>query len=351
MGTQTRLDQTKYQAGMAAQALINGNFDVWQRGTSLAWSVFGRIADKWELWNTADGGTLPTLVYSQQALTPGDLPGSFYYFRLAPNGAGTSLGNATISQTLQKIEYGTRFLCGLGKKVTLSFYARASVASKKLGVNLFQDYGTGGSPTAQEIITGEAFTLTSSWVKYTRTFTTNTLAGKTFGTGNNDWLGVNFANAWGSTTGTSWGLGAAETYGGNGTIDIAQVQLCAGDVALPFMPKSFEEELRACMRYYQQYGGIAYTPLATGKCDSTIIAAVFKPLLVKMRTNPTTTYSGTFQVSKVDGSLSDATLTDNQLSDSAILITATTTNIVAGNATSLFTKNSTTSYIAVSAEL
>jgi hypothetical protein len=41
--------------------------------------------------------------------------------------------------------------------------------------------------------------------------------------------------------------------------NIAQVQLCAGSVALPFQPKSFAEELRDCQRYYENsadYGDV-----------------------------------------------------------------------------------------------
>ena len=32
-----------------------------------------------------------------------------------------------------------------------------------------------------------------------------------------------------------------------------RVQFCIGDGALPFQPKSYEEELRACKRYYERH--------------------------------------------------------------------------------------------------
>lgn len=114
--------------------------------------------------------------------------------------------------------------------------------------------GAGGTPTATEAIKGEEFSLTTSWAKYTTTFTTNTLTGKTFGTDGFDKLIATIELMWGATRGTTYhnDSGGAEDFGGAGNIDIAQVQLCAGDVALPFMPKSFEEELRACQRYYEK---------------------------------------------------------------------------------------------------
>jgi hypothetical protein len=239
---------------MARQAIINGNFDVWQRGTTVTNGAVGTyLADRWQITIT-NNGTLPTnIVSSRQLQTSGDLPGSYYHYRIAPDGAGSGFGVNDAYGIQQTCEYATRYLAGNGKKVTVSFYARSSIANKKLGVYLLQSYGTGGSPTAGEVINGESWTLTSSWVKYTYTFTTNTLASKTFGTTNDDYLRLSFWTMWGSTIGSRVNsAGVGETFVGSGNIDIAQVQLCAGDVALPFMPKSFEEELRACMRYCEK---------------------------------------------------------------------------------------------------
>ncbi len=238
---------------MARQAIINGNFDVWQRGTTsaIADATTLYLGDRWFDYHADDGGTLPTLTRSRQAITAGALFNSFYTSRLAMNGTGTSLGVNSLAYLAQRIENGTRNLCGDGKKVTLSFYAKSDIAGKKLGYCLFQGYGTGGSPTAQETITGATITLTSSWVKYTVTFTTNTLASKTFGTANDDVLTPSFFYMWGDTIGDAFGFTGIETYG-SGFVDIAQVQLCAGDVALPFQPKSFAQELLDCMRYYEK---------------------------------------------------------------------------------------------------
>jgi len=244
-------DENFTQYGMARQAIMNGNFDVWQRGTSVALTDAGvhHQADRWFDYAADDGGTLPTLTRTRQILTSGDIANSFYYSRLTTDGSGTSLGNSSIGTYVHRIEHGARLLCGNGKKVTISFYARSSIANKKLFPVLVQSYGTTGSPTSQEHIAGTSITLTSSWTKYTQTFTTNTLASKTFGTDNNDYLGLEFVYQWGSTTATLYDLTGTETYVGSGTIDIAQVQLCVGEVALPFQPKSFEEEYRACLRY------------------------------------------------------------------------------------------------------
>lgn len=282
---------------MLKQAIMNGNFDVSQRGVTsgtITDSSVVFVMDRWADFHAKDGGTLPTLTRTKETLTHGDLGHSFYFSRLTTNGAGTSLGNNSLGEMFQKIEYGTRFLAGLNKTITLSFYARTDIANKKLGINIEQSYGTGGSPSATEILSGSVKNLTSSWTKYTVTFTTNTLAGKTFGTANNDFLALDFVYAWGSTAGTGRGLGAAETYVGAGTIDIAQVQLCAGDVALPFMPKSYVSELADCQRYCVVYGGNeenagdAFKPVRGTFVGQTAAAAggvIYFP--VQMRAEPT----------------------------------------------------------------
>ena len=278
-------DQNITQYGMARQAIMNGNFDVWQRGTSVAIAdvTLTLQADRWGDRVDKNGGTLPTLTRSRQLLTAGDIAGAFYYTRLATNGAGTSLGVSSYGRFEQKIENGTRNLCGLDKKVTVSFWAKSDIDNKRICPTLLQRYGTGGSPSALEPILGTLITLTSTWTKYTATFTTNTLVGKTFGTAGDDYLELDIYYMWGTTVGNTYVQTSvtAETFVGSGNIDIAQVQLCSGDVALPFQPKSYEEELRACQRYYQ---GVYINAVAT-TTGYAPIGQTFTPVLRKSPTS------------------------------------------------------------------
>ena len=127
-----------------------------------------------------------------------------------------------------------------GVKITLSFYARKganfSGASDQLSTRVFSGTGTDeqillGFTDGDPIIFTNAV-LTTSWQKFT--FTTSAVIAASV-----TQLGVilNYAGV-----GTA---GAADYF------EITQVQLCAGDVALPFQPKSYEDELRACQRYYE----------------------------------------------------------------------------------------------------
>lgn len=249
---------------MSRQALINGNFDIWQRGTS--WTNPSNLytADRWIINGSANG--VANAIHSRQLLNSGELDKSFYFNRLQVDGAGTdSASNNYILR--QRIENGTRYLCGNGKKVTISFWARSSISGKRIGVNIDQIYGSGGSPTSPENITGTAVTLTSTWTKYTVTITTNTLSGKTFGTNNDDYLQISLWYMWGSTYSSRMNVADTETFRAAGTIDIAQVEVNAGDQALPFQPRSFADELSLCQRYYEKsynYDNAPGTPSASG---------------------------------------------------------------------------------------
>lgn len=338
-----------YSDSMSRQAIINGNFDVWQRGTTstgMANDTF--LSDRWKLKSGVDGGTFPTHINRRISLTAGDIPNSFYGYEVNVNGAGTSLGASSYYWLWNPIEHGTRLLCGLNKEVTVSFWAKSDIANKRLGLYLSQTYGTGGSPTSAENINGTNWTLTSTWTKYTHTFTTNTLVGKTFGTANDDTLVLSFMHVWGSTYQDRAGASTAETFVGSGNIDIAQVQLCAGNVALPFMPKSFEEELRACQRYYEKsyaqsdapgsnQGTVGETGLAGGIGHSNNVVICFVQYKVEKRIKPTVVIygyaGGSAKLSNMDGSLDIGTVisASHHGTGGIVRIIDSGTAIVAGN--------------------
>lgn len=354
-------DSTVVHSGsMARQAIINGNFDIWQRGTShttFTDTVITYLSDRWYDNQDDDGGTKPTLTRSRQLLTSGELSNSFYVSRLATNGAGSGFGANSYHMYGQKIENGSRNLCGNGKKVTLSFWAKSDIAGKKIGIYAVQSYGSGGSPTTGEVLTGTNFTLTSTLTKYTYTFTTNTLTGKTFGTDNNDNLDIRLVYQWGTgtTAGRVGSTGVAETYVGAGYIDIAQAQLCAGDVSLPFMPKSYEEELRACKRYCELFGGdILYNYICSGFAKSTTLGLMYLPFTVEKRGTTTATYqtASFYGLANTGAIIALSNITTEQISKYGLNINATVASgLTAGQGISLLSNNSTSGYILVSSEL
>ncbi|MGE7614768.1 carbohydrate binding domain-containing protein [Paenibacillus sp. NPDC101420] len=227
------------------QAIINGNFDVWQRGTSVPHE--GYVADRWRAYWTT-GSWMPAVTRSRLALSATELPSSMSALRWTVAAGGAA--NASVeAYEFQAIENGTRYLCGAGRKVTVGFWAKSSISGKKIGLSLHRYFGNGGSPSTAEVIAGKSFTLTSTWAHYTHTFDMPTNVGKTFGTNGDDYLSLVFGLYW--ANGTQYGGATAEYPTVAGTIDFTRVVVSAGGVALPFNPRSAAEELALCQRYYE----------------------------------------------------------------------------------------------------
>lgn len=205
-------------------ALINGDFDVWQRGTSFA--ATGYCADRWRHYTGAGSGAM-TISRQAFALGQTDVPDEPSYFCRHDQTTGATTTAANIRQRIA----GVRTFAG--KTVTLSFYAKASSAIA-LDVDLVQVFGTGGSPSGD--VTANVFgpTLTTSWAKYTASVAVPSIGSKTLGTNGDDHLALLIQLPLSTVV----------------TLDIAHVQLELGDEATPYDKRSFWDEYRDCLVYY-----------------------------------------------------------------------------------------------------
>jgi hypothetical protein len=206
--------------------MINGDFGVWQRGTSISVTAGSNIftADRYQAY--VNGGTATA---SQQTFTPGAAPVAGYegtYFHRLANAAG-----GTYWELQQKIEDVRTFA---GQTVTFSFWAKASSAhlartyiNQYFGVSGSANNGSGSADVA----------LTTSWQRYTLTVTLGSMAGKTIGAGSyiNIFL-FHVSGAIGSVSIDTWGW-----------------QLEPGSVATPFQTASgsIAGELALCQRYFE----------------------------------------------------------------------------------------------------
>jgi hypothetical protein len=215
-------------------AVINGGFDIWQRGTSgtITGGNIYASADRW-ISRTANAGG--SLTVSQQS--PGSTLPQFQYCARVQRVAGnTDTGTFHIINTFETKE-SVRFA---GQTVTLSFWARAGANYSSSGLSMSpQVYsGTGTdqpwySFTGANAVTTPTITLTSSWQKFT---------------------------ASGSVPSNSTQLYVAFVYGPTGTagtndyFEVAGVQLEQGSVATAFSRAggTLQGELAACQRYYQK---------------------------------------------------------------------------------------------------
>ena len=281
---------------------INGNFDVWQRGTSR--TVSGHLADRWRLGIVGNS----QCTFSQQSFTLGqtDVPFNPKYYHRAVVTAGSDANSYVLFN--QRIEDVRTFQ---GETVTVSFWAKAD-AAKDFSLEPYQHFGTGGSPSTAVPITPQTVTLSTTWTKYTKTFSIPSITGKTLGTDDNSFLGFFF---W-LDAGSDWNSRSGSLGNQSGTFDFAQIQVERGSTATDFETEYYSETLRKCQRYYYEYPkGETYSFIGTGFSASSTKAHIFLQYPVPMRAVPTQTSTGNFQI--IDGG--SRTVTAFQLIDATSL--------------------------------
>jgi hypothetical protein len=207
--------------------LINGDFGIWQRGTSLSiTATFQYLADRWQ---SVIGFGTPTATMSQQSFTAGAAPvagyESQYFLRQQVT---VSPGGSNPIAIGQRIEDVRTFA---GQTATLSFWAKADSA-RTWTSSLVQNFGSGGS--SEVTTTGSSLSVTTSWTRFTQTFTLPSISGKTIGSSNYLYVLI---------------------YGPNATVqtmDIWGVQLEYGSKATPFETATgtIQGELAAAQRYF-----------------------------------------------------------------------------------------------------
>jgi hypothetical protein len=207
--------------GANKNKIINGDFGIWQRGTSFTTNS-AYTADRFQMVTTAGQGTV-----SQQTFTPGAAPVAGYeaqYF-LRYNATASNLD----PRIIQRIEDVRTFA---GQTITVSFWAKSATSNALSAIDIRQDFGSGGSTVV--ILTSPSFTLTSSWVRYSTTINIPSISGKTIGTNNNLRITFDLADS------TAFDF------------DLWGVQVEAGSIATPFQTATgtIQGELAACQRYY-----------------------------------------------------------------------------------------------------
>ena len=264
----------------------NSMFNIAQRGAG-PFTAVGYTADRWQLFVSLD-----TASFSVQALAPGGIPGDETAAAQFIGGFTGNAGAAATTVVGQPIEDVRRLA---GKTVTVSFYAVASAAATKFGVSLDQNFGTGGSPSAQVQGVGQSVTLTTSWARYSLTFTLPSIAGKTLGTNANHNTGLNLWYSAGSNRTTiSGGVGVQSA-----TIYLWGVQLELGSVATPLEKLDPVTQLQQCQRFYQVGNFKSDTYSAAGNASG-----VYQSFPVQMRATPVVTPTFNIQTNGASGGAS-----------------------------------------------
>lgn len=321
-------------------AVINGGFDIWQRGTSTSTSQ-AFAADRWQVYLGSG-----TATWSRQSVSDStNLPNIQYCLRAQRNSGQTTTSVLYVwsnQETVNCIPFA-------GKTVTFSYYARAganySSASNALTLTIRRGTGTDQNAWLTGYTgnteTSATATLTTTWQRFTTTFTMPSDM-------------TEFSPAFFYTpTGTA---------GANDYFEVTGVQLELGSSATPFSRAggTIQGELAACQRYYQRLAADATSYIASlGLALSNLTTEAILYLYPKqtMRTLPTLAVSavGNFYLSDL---IASANYTPTAITLNTIRTTTNGIFVVVTVASGLTTgrfysmqANVSTGYLELSAEL
>jgi hypothetical protein len=312
--------------------IINGNFGIWQRGTSFTVTTATFSADRF--FHNRDGNG--TVTASQQTFTPATAPVAGYEGKYFLPLATSSVGTSTYTQTFQYIEDVRTFA---GQTITVSFWAKLSAGT--IGSSYFrinQNFGSGGSATIQG--SSNTFTPTGSWQRFSATISVPSVSGKTIGS--SSYLAFEIVVPFSATN----------------TMQFWGVQMEYGSIATPFQTATgtLQGELAACQRYYwRATDNSTYSVHSTGWATSTTAAKFALRVPTTMRVIPTSIdYSGV--AVGVPGAsiaaITNLTLGTTESALNTIYLNATVASgLTSGTTYVLQNNNSTSAYVGASAEL
>ena len=196
----------------------NGAVNISQRGNSYS-SANSYKADQWYLFAT--GSTTERLTTSP--------PDGFTYYLRCPSTSNSIIFLFPIELTSQgKIGHLK------GKTLTISWYARSESSNTMYAYADFRNAAGGGDFTAVYNGASDVSSLTSSWVRYSRTFTISVTPHS-----NNKALFIQLRTP-------------SSGSGSTGTLEITGAQCEFGDTMTDFEHISPTDDLVRCQRYYQQ---------------------------------------------------------------------------------------------------
>jgi len=303
--------------------IINGAMQCWQRGTSFSGNS-AYNADRWKVDNNSGGGGQST-----------DAPDGFTYSLKID----TSSGNAALRQAIELPAAGEGGVFRSGQKFTLSFYLKSDNAGEVINIFIASSTTVDGTTTSQVNDTSTGLTTTTSWTRYTYTFTSNNVGGSD----------------------TCYNIVPYVTTP-SGAVYWTGFQLELGSEATPFEHRSYGDELARCQRYYSREetaAGGAYQRYGTGSWNSANAFECLIPLSTPMRTTPALETTGTasdyaiYSANAVDALTAISITNDSDAGTcnrSVALNMTTAGGGVAGEGGTLLANNDTDNFLALDAE-
>jgi hypothetical protein len=217
--------------------LINGGFDVWQRGETLTTSntqTPSYIADRWGFVSGLDLAN--TMTVSREVLPIGQTT-------IATNPTNSlrvtfTTGATEKARVFQRIE-NVKLLAN--KTVTLGFWTKATAAFA-MDTSIRLNFGPTPTFSAEQIVDTTSISVGTSWTRQEISFAIPSIAGKTVAADNITYTEVCFEFPISTTS----------------IVEFAHVQLEEGPTATPFEPSPIELTTLRCLRYFEKCSTILH---------------------------------------------------------------------------------------------
>jgi len=284
--------------------LINGDFNIWQRGVTASVGVTGKasttclqnsfVADRWRVYSQAvNGVTAPPLSIFRGLMPLGYPSGadraSKWYLNIyvgntvdamgshvvdgaatafASYGGFTGAGATTNGTYLALVQDIDDVQTLEGKTCILSFWAKSDISNQRVAPVLKQCFAgrtAGDTPSLIKGSTGNTgFTLDNTWRQYKTSFNVPSVEGQpAVGTSGDDALQVQLVLHSNGVHGASMELGGPSEAAALGNISFSQIQLEQGSRSTEFDKTNPMTEIALCQRYYEKSYNLDTTPGST----------------------------------------------------------------------------------------
>lgn len=269
-----------------SSGFIDGNFDSWQVNTtfSLAAATDTYTADMW----LANAGTGGAATVSQDTPAVGTEPAGMTRgrkYRLKFQQTTNASAAPTIGQKMEGVQQYN------GQSITVSGFLSAAVAATLVtGIQVTQNFGTGGSPSASVVTTKTvSWAIGTAEARFSARVDIPSISSKTLGTGGNDFVRIDLLLATGATYTLYCSQMQIDVCSPNASADSAG----NGGAPQPFRWGGYAVEVPRMFRYLQKsiYGN--GDGIVVGTVTSASNAYSYFPISSPMRARPAVSILGT----------------------------------------------------------
>lgn len=320
--------------------LINGAFDVWQRGTSFT-PVAGTVtytADRWFAWRPTNAN----YTISQVAATSVD---AFYAIKAQRTNGTSNTNDINVGQVIESID--ARKLAGKTCRLSLFVKAGANFSAASSILQILVNTGTGTDEGSTSLVGG-------SWAGNATPLSANQAITTTM-------TRYDFAVAIPSTTkeiAVRWLWTPVGTAGADDSVTVEKALLTEGNSVTPFPFKNYEDILLDCQRFLPAFNpGSGPVVSIGGQCTGTTSCIAFLPFVVPPRVRPTgVTISNVSHFNVLNAAASGvavSTAAYNALTGltAGVIEITVASGLVTGNATSLLSVSASAQILFTGAEL